>query len=93
MVADQCFTTGYGITANKIQGGDCSTGGGLLNPFNGATGTDCTENDKAACAIGDLSGKHGAAVQATGGAGTGYFTLKFVGPHQNPQPDLRCGIG
>lgn len=83
MVADQYLTIGYGITANKIQGSDCSTGGGLLNPFGGATGADCTEDNKAACAIGDLSGKHGAAVQATGGAGTGYFTIKFVPPHPN----------
>lgn len=42
----------YGITAQKIRGGDCSSGGGLLNPFNGVQGGDCTENNAKQCAIG-----------------------------------------
>ena len=42
----------YGITANKLSGGDCSTGGGLLNPFNGVTGADCTQSNQAECQLG-----------------------------------------
>lgn len=42
----------YGITANKISGGECSSGGGLLNPYDGVTGDDCTQNNQAACQVG-----------------------------------------
>ena len=67
------FELGYGLYGGNVASlSDCSTAGGILNPYGGFTGDKC-KGDKAGCAIGDLSDKYGPIKLLSGGSGTGYF--------------------
>ena len=61
----------YHIHENPISGGNCSTAGGHLDPFERGDSPACVADLPQTCQVGDLSGKHGK-INGTG------FSAKFV---------------
>ncbi|KAK3683240.1 Cell surface superoxide dismutase [Cu-Zn] 4 [Vermiconidia calcicola] len=75
----------YALHTGRVSGSDCSGAGAVLDPYAGTTGASCAR-DKAACQVGALSDKHGAAEIISGGSGTGYFAATYVDEYVSMEP-------